>query len=99
MRFRRSPFLLPAALLIAAAAAAPAPAQITSLQSVTSSGTPSDQPSTAWGLSSDARYLAFSSATKRLVPGTLATREHCFVKDRVTGVIENDSVSSAGVQA
>jgi hypothetical protein len=88
-----------ALLALSAAAAATASAQITSLQSVTADGTQGDKPSTAWGLSSDARFLAFSCATRKFVAGTSATREHCFVKDRVTGAIENDSVDSNGVEA
>jgi Tol biopolymer transport system component len=49
-------------------------------------------------ISSDGRFVAFSSFATNLVPGDTNGREDVFVHDRLTGVTERVSVSSSGQQ-
>ena len=50
------------------------------------------------GISSDGRFVAFSSAASNLVAGDSNSRNDVFVRDRVTGTTERVSVSSSGAQ-
>ncbi len=50
-------------------------------------------------ISTDGRYVAFSSSANNLVPGDTNGCEDIFVHDRVTGTTERISVASGGGQA
>jgi Tol biopolymer transport system component len=64
--------------------------------SVDSSGAIGDFDSWDPSISSDGRFVAFSSGANNLVPGVVANYFSIFVHDRVTGVTECDSVDSGG---
>lgn len=66
--------------------------------SVASDGTQSNGASSAPALSSDGRYVAFSSYASNLVPGDTNGQSDVFVHDRVTHTTWRVSVSSAGAQ-
>jgi Tol biopolymer transport system component len=66
--------------------------------SLNSSGIQGNLSSTNGALSADGRYVAFSSQATNLVAGDTNNWLDVFVRDRVTGVTERASVSSAGVQ-
>ena len=70
----------------------------TDLVSVTTSGVASGN-ARAVSVSSDGRYVAFSSDAAGLVPGDTNGVADVFVRDRQTGVTERVSVSTNGAQA
>src|SRR5260221_1304520 len=49
-------------------------------------------------ISADGRYVAFDSAAGGLVPGDTNQRGDIFVRDRIAGTTERESVDSSGVQ-
>jgi Tol biopolymer transport system component len=49
-------------------------------------------------ISADGRYVAFASAASNLVPGDTNDASDVFVRDRLLGTTERDSVDSAGAQ-
>jgi Tol biopolymer transport system component len=93
---RRAPIVV-AALLVALAT--DSRAQVTTLTSVAADGTQSDRDCDVHAVSSDGRYVLFSSASTLLVPGTTTTFRHVFLKDRTTGGVELLSVDDQGVEA
>ncbi|MET0497602.1 MAG: malectin domain-containing carbohydrate-binding protein [Steroidobacteraceae bacterium] len=66
--------------------------------SVSSTGTQADDYSVAPTISSDGRYVAFTSLAANLVPNDTNQAVDTFVHDRVTGSTERASVNSAGGQ-
>jgi Tol biopolymer transport system component len=71
----------------------------TELVSVSSGGEQGNNYSFGAAISADGRYVGFCSCASNLVPmGTSADHPDVFVHDRVTGVTEQVSVSSAGEQ-
>jgi Tol biopolymer transport system component len=50
-------------------------------------------------ISADGRYVAFASSASNLVPGDTNNAEDIFVRDRLTGTTERDSVDSSGNEA
>ena len=93
--------LVAGALLVPLGASPPAGAAIvTSIASVSSSGAATvggfltTQPS----VSSDGRYVAFTSSATNLVANDLNTVLDVFVRDRTAGTTKRVSVSSAGVE-
>jgi hypothetical protein len=87
--------VLTAALGLAAAAA---PAQVTTRESVDSSGNQADKQSFVTGISHDGRYIAFYSDATNLVVGDTNNFTDCFVRDRVAGTTIRVSVRSTGAQ-
>jgi Tol biopolymer transport system component len=71
---------------------------ITTRVSVSSSGVQGNKDSGDGALSSDGRYVAFSSASVNLVPGDGNNQEDVFVHDMVSGATERVSVDSNGAQ-
>ena len=69
------------------------------LVSLDSSGLQGNQPSADPWISADGRYVAFISADTNLVPGDSNGFEDVFVRDRLTGMTEIISISTAGVQS
>jgi Tol biopolymer transport system component len=66
--------------------------------SVASDGTQADGPSDEPSLSSDGRYVAFSSAATNLAPGDTNGVRDVFVHDRSTGTTTRVSVPDPGVR-
>jgi len=91
-------FAIPAlATSVLAAAAVPAPAQMTERVSVNSAGTEGDDNSTDVVLmSSDGRFIAFASKATNLVANDTNQWTDIFVRDRLLGTTERVSVDSAG---
>src|SRR5919198_703800 len=79
------------------ATAVPAPG-FTELVSVSSAGVQGNQDSERPSVSADGRFVAFASLSDNLVPGDTNGKSDIFVRDRVTGMTERVSVSSAGRQ-
>jgi Tol biopolymer transport system component len=71
----------------------------TTLVSVSSTGVQANANSSSPSISSDGRYVAFSSFARNLVDGDLGFSPDIFVHDRQTGQTTLVSVSSTGVQA
>jgi len=67
--------------------------------SVDSAGGETEGGSYQPSISSDGRYVAFTSFATSLVPGDTNGRQDVFVRDRLTGTTERVSVDSAGAQA
>lgn len=65
--------------------------------SVDSSGIEGNEWSDTVAISADGRFVAFQSPANNLVPGDTTPRTDIFVHDRLTGVTERVSVSSAGI--
>jgi len=76
----------------------PAPA-VTATASVDSDGNPGEDYSYGSAISSDGRYVAFTSAADNLVPGDTNGAEDIFVHDMVTGTTTRASVDSVGKEA
>ena len=70
----------------------------TSRVSIDSAGNEANHSSQVSSISSNGRYVAFSSFASNLVPGDTNGRIDVFVHDRITGVTAQVSVSSAGEQ-
>jgi Tol biopolymer transport system component len=66
--------------------------------SVSSTGAEGDSNSDAASISADGRFVALTSAATNLVPGDTNHASDVLVRDRLTGVTERVSVSSAGDQ-
>src|SRR5262249_49419923 len=64
--------------------------------SVSSAGEQGNGDSYSSALSSDGRYVAFYSEASNLVSGDTNGSVDTFVKDRLTGIVERVSVTSAG---
>jgi Tol biopolymer transport system component len=73
--------------------------RVTQRVSVSSTGGQGNGYSCRPSISADGRYVAFESHAFNLVPGDANGAYDIFVHDRVTGVTERVSVSSAGEQA
>jgi len=71
----------------------------TELVSVSSTGTDGDRWSSGPSLSSDGRFVAFSSFATNLVTDDRNDAADCFVRDRVLATIERVSVDSNGAEA
>jgi Tol biopolymer transport system component len=67
--------------------------------SVDSSGAQANSASDLCSISADGRYVAFGSNANNLVPNDTNSVFDIFVRDRLLGMTERVSVSSAGVQA
>jgi len=67
--------------------------------SVSSKGAQGNLPSWVEGISANARYVVFSSASAGLVPRDTNKRQDAFLRDRKTGRTTRVSVSSSGRQA
>ncbi len=67
--------------------------------SVSSSGAQGDSSSYEPSISADGRCVAFKSEATNLVAGDTNGNQDVFVRDRLTGITERISVSTAGVQA
>ena len=65
---------------------------------VNSKGDKSNGFSSTASISSDGRYVAFSSSAANLVPGGTNSVVDVFVHDRLTGKTERVSISSSGKQ-
>lgn len=80
---------------------APLPAQTTTRASVNSGGVPAAIAyfSVSGGLSSNGRFVAFTSDAPNLVPGDTNNTYDTFVHDRSTGITTRVSLSSSGAQA
>jgi Tol biopolymer transport system component len=72
--------------------------RITSLVSVSSTGTQGDHASLDASISADGRYVAFDSTSPNLVAGDTNYKEDVFVRDRQTGITRRVSLSNAGSQ-
>ncbi|MCU7728519.1 hypothetical protein ODJ79_32815 [Actinoplanes sp. KI2] len=70
----------------------------TTAVAVTPDGKPDMDSSDSSSVSADGRYVAFRSASKRLVPGDTKRSFDIFVRDRQAGTVERVSVDSAGHQ-
>jgi Tol biopolymer transport system component len=66
--------------------------------SVSSAGAEGDQGGGATSISADGRFVAITSGSTNLVPGDTNDALDVFVHDRLTGVTERISLSSAGEQ-
>ena len=71
----------------------------TELVSVDSAGVQGDLQSIKPTISSDGRYVAFSSDATNLVPGDVNGLQDVFVHDRLTGTTKRVSVDSSGGEA
>ncbi len=71
---------------------------LTTLASKASDGTPGNSLSTTCSISSDGRYVVFTSYSDNLVPGDTNNYEDIFVHELVTGLTERVSVSFLGSQ-
>jgi Tol biopolymer transport system component len=76
-------------------------AQVTQLISVNSAGVQADRGAGGWGMaiSSDGRYVVFSSESTNLVPQDTNGFPDVFLRDRQTGQTTRVSVDSSGSQA
>ncbi|MCC5953380.1 MAG: S-layer homology domain-containing protein [Acidimicrobiia bacterium] len=76
-------------------------AGVTELVSVAPGGAPANDSSSGanHALSSDGRYVLFTSSATDLVPGVTNDENDVFVRDRVTGTTERVSVSTSGAEA
>lgn len=72
---------------------------LTERVNVDSSGSPATLGVADFALSSDARFVAFSSEAPDLVAGDTNARSDVFLRDRASGTTSRVSVSSAGAQA
>jgi len=70
----------------------------TTRESLSSTGAQGDDQSLAGSISSDGRYVSFSSSATNLVPNDTNAVEDVFVKDRQTGATARLSLSTGGVQ-
>ena len=95
---RRIATVLAVAALVPAGVAYAATAE-TSLVSVTVDGTPAAGMSGRPTISTDGRFVAFSSSAQNLVRGDGNSVSDIFVRDRRTGVTTRVSVDSAGREA
>ncbi|MBI2900174.1 MAG: PD40 domain-containing protein, partial [Planctomycetes bacterium] len=68
------------------------------LVSVNNAGVQGDANSQRPSLSADGRFVAFQSAATNLVSGDTNLKTDVFVRDRLLGITERVSVSTAGVQ-
>lgn len=66
--------------------------------SVASDGTPGDKYSYSGSVSTDGRYVMFSSYATNLVAGDTNADMDVFVRDRLTGTLERVSVAADGTQ-
>lgn len=80
--------------LVLLVAAVPAEATATVRVSVSATGTEADDGSNSPAVSTDGRYVAFSSFATNLVPSDTNGRADIFLVDRAEGTIERASVSS-----
>ncbi|NTW80237.1 MAG: S8 family serine peptidase, partial [Geobacteraceae bacterium] len=71
----------------------------TEMISVSQTGLADNTDSYGGSVSTDGRYVAFSSSSMNIMPGLTIYQPRIFVKDRETGAIENISVSSDGADA
>lgn len=71
---------------------------VTTMVSVSTSGVQSNGFSTYPNISEDNRYVAFTSSATNLMANDNNAKEDIFVHDRITGITEIVSMSSAGVQ-
>ncbi len=71
----------------------------TSRASESTAGVPGDQDSIIPAISSDGRFVAFTSLAENLVPGDTNLSSDIFVRDRLLGTTERVSVSSRGREA
>lgn len=67
--------------------------------SVNNSGTPGNKPSFSASISSDGRYVAFTSRATNLVDGDTNDKQDIFVRDRKDGTTVRISISNFGEQA
>ncbi|MBC8404492.1 MAG: PD40 domain-containing protein [Planctomycetes bacterium] len=72
---------------------------MTTRVSVSSFGTQGNHDSTSPAISADGRFITFQSKASNLVAVDSNNRDDIFVHDMKTGLTENVSVSSAGVQS
>jgi Tol biopolymer transport system component len=72
---------------------------VTQIGCVDSAGNPGNFASIDPAISSDGRYLVFTSFASNLVPGDTNGKADVFVHDSLSGTTELISVSTAGVQA
>src|SRR6185295_15968997 len=61
-------------------------------------GNQANGPSVPSGMTPDGRYVAFASPAANLVPGDTNGWDDVFIRDRLTGTTERDSVDSGGLQ-
>jgi len=85
-------------MLLLQGAARPVLAASTTRVSVASDGTQANASSGEPVISSDGRYVTFSSDASNLVPGDTNAVTDVFVYDRLTGTVERVSVDGAGNQ-
>jgi Tol biopolymer transport system component len=78
----------------------PAVAQTTARISISSNGTEGNNNSGIYGLSmsTDGRYVAYTSGADNLVPGDTNGKEDVFVRDTATGTTNRVSVATDGTQ-
>ncbi len=74
-------------------------AEVTERISVSSGGAQGDGHCYETAISADGRYVAFKSDSTNLVAGDTNGKWDVFVRDRLTGITERMSVSTAGAQA
>jgi hypothetical protein len=74
-------------------------AGVTERVSVSPTGRPANDESFGGAISTDGRFVAFSSSASNLVAGDTNRDDDVFVRDRKTGVTRRVSVSSHGAQA
>ena len=67
--------------------------------SVSSAGVQGNGNSISAAISADGNYVAYRSSSTNLVPGDSNGSDDIFVTNRLTGVTERISVTSAGVEA
>lgn len=91
----RAQRILSLATVLAASSAA---AQQTTLESVSTQGTPISKDCFSAGISGDGRIVAWTSADPNVVPGDTNGAQDVFVRDRVTGITTRVSVSTSGVE-
>jgi Tol biopolymer transport system component len=72
---------------------------VTQRVSVSSAGSQGTDDSFSPAISADGRYVAFASSAPNLVSGDTNGRDDIFVRDRVAGVTQRVSASTAGAQA
>lgn len=73
--------------------------EATTRASVSSASAQGNGDSTHGTVSSDGRYVAFSSRATNLVPGDTNGVEDVFLRDRVAGTTQRVSVATGGIQA
>ncbi len=87
-------------LLVLVSAAVPATAQVCVIEriSVDANGVEGDAGSTQAAMTSDGRYVAFTSVATNLVPGDTNAVGDIFVRDLFLGTIERVSTGAGGVE-